>query len=91
MDRNKNIEEILYERGERYGEFKSHSDISQSLKEVMMNHSGYGWKNLSPSQRESLDMIVHKIARILNGDPNYDDSWRDIAGYAELIVKELNA
>jgi hypothetical protein len=35
-------------------------------------------------------MIVHKIGRILNGDPNYDDSWADIAGYAQLVVKELN-
>jgi hypothetical protein len=34
-------------------------------------------------------MITHKISRILNGDPNYDDSWRDIAGYAMLVVKEL--
>lgn len=34
-------------------------------------------------------MIAHKIARILNGDPDYDDSWVDIAGYATLVVKKL--
>ena len=34
-------------------------------------------------------MIMHKISRILNGDPNYVESWRDISGYAELVVKEL--
>lgn len=34
-------------------------------------------------------MIVHKIGRILNGDPNYADSWHDIAGYATLIDQQL--
>ncbi len=34
-------------------------------------------------------MIAHKIASILAGDPNEIDHWRDIAGYATLIVKEL--
>ena len=45
--------------------------------------------NLKSYQRESLDMIVHKIARILNGDPNHVDSWHDIAGYATLVELEL--
>jgi len=27
----------------------------------------------------------------LNGDPNYDDSWVDIAGYATLIAKRLQS
>jgi hypothetical protein len=40
---------------------------------------------MKSSQKESLEMIMHKVARILNGDPNYSDSWHDIAGYAKLI------
>jgi sulfur carrier protein ThiS len=39
---------------------------------------------------ESLDMIANKIARIVNGDPYYKDSWQDIAGYAQLIVNKLD-
>ena len=35
-------------------------------------------------------MIQHKIGRILNGDPNYDDNWRDICGYSQLVLDELN-
>lgn len=35
------------------------------------------------------EMIAHKIARILNGDPNYADNWHDIAGYATLIDLQL--
>jgi hypothetical protein len=41
---------------------------------------------LLPHQRESLDMIQHKISRILNGDPNIVDSWADIAGYAHIVA-----
>ena len=42
-------------------------------------------------QLEALDMIFSKIARIINGDPNYADSWHDIAGYAKLIDDRLVA
>lgn len=76
---------VLGDRGERYGEFEHHAAISQKLKDVM--RATPKWDQLSPSAKESLEMIQHKIARVLNGDPAYDDSWVDIAGYAELQVK----
>lgn len=81
-------DQLITERGSRYGKFKDGADIMQSLKDVMRDVDG--WNNLSVSQKEALDMIQHKIGRILNGDPTYDDSWKDIAGYATLIVNELN-
>lgn len=81
-------EALISERGSRYGKFKDGADIMQSLKDTMRDVDG--WNNLTASQKESLDMIQHKIGRILNGDPTYDDSWKDIAGYATLIVNELN-
>lgn len=81
------IDKTLSERGNRYGDFRNHGAISQRLKQVMI--STPGWANMNHYQREALEMIQHKIARILNGDPNYDDSWRDIAGYARLVEKEL--
>lgn len=81
-------EALITERGTRYGKFKDGADIMQSLKDTMRDVDG--WNNLTASQREALDMIQHKIGRILNGDPTYDDSWKDIAGYATLIVNELN-
>lgn len=82
------IDAIITERGSRYGKFKDGAEIMQELKDVMREVDG--WRNLTPSQREALDIIQHKIGRILNGDPTYDDSWKDIAGYATLIVNELN-
>jgi hypothetical protein len=81
------IETTLQERGERYGEFSQHAEISQYLKHVMVHTRS--WEKLAPYQREALEMIQHKVARILNGDPTYDDSWRDISGYATLVVQEL--
>jgi len=82
-----NINKTLEERGTRYGKFVDHASISQNLKYVMQTTPN--WSKLHPDQMESLDMIVHKIARILNGDPNYDDSWHDIAGYATLVAERL--
>ena len=49
------------------------------------------WSDLADDQRETLEMVAHKIGRILNGDPDYDDSWVDIAGYAKLIADRLQA
>ena len=83
-----NVNTTLEERGSIYGRFDTQADITQGLKDVMQKNSG--WRRLSPAQRESLEMIAHKIGRILNGDPNYADSWHDIAGYASLVDKLLN-
>ena len=76
------VESVLAERRKKYGKFSDHAQIAQSLKADM--HVCFNWHNLSPDMREALDMIQHKIARILNGDPTYKDSWVDIEGYAHL-------
>lgn len=81
------IATTLAERGKRYGEFTSHASITQGLKDRM--RLSPQWINLGQDQCESLEMIAHKIGRILNGDPNYADSWRDIAGYAQLVANRL--
>lgn len=81
------VHNILAERGKRYGTFQGHAILSQSFKDVMAG--GASFKQLKPTQREALEMICHKMARILNGDPDWVDSWRDVAGYAELVANEL--
>jgi hypothetical protein len=87
------IQEILVQRGARYGKFENHANVTQALKDVadhfLCNILGEPDK-LSAPQQEALDMIFHKIGRILNGDPNYVDSWTDIAGYATLIINQLD-
>jgi hypothetical protein len=81
------IDKVLTERGNRYGAFKDGANIMQQLKTVM--RSTDGWERLTDSQKEALEMIQHKIGRVLNGDPTYVDSWTDIAGYSQLIASEL--
>lgn len=87
-----NVDKTLAERGSRYGAFDGHACITQRLKRDMKAHQGgKAWDRLNASQKEALEMIVHKIGRILNGDPNYADSWHDIAGYSKLVEDEINA
>lgn len=81
------IEATLVDRGARYGAFTGHAEITQSLKSAMT--AAPKWPALAPDQKEALEMIQHKIGRILNGDPNYHDSWHDIEGYARLVADRL--
>lgn len=82
--------EILTERGERYGKFEKHAEVTQCLKTCVAQALETRSKVLVPDQQEALDMICHKIGRIINGDPDYSDSWRDIAGYAALVADRLD-
>jgi len=85
------IQEVLTERGSRYGKFSGHARVTQDLKDTIRDAISANFNfGFTPSQFEALDMICHKLGRIVNGDPNYADSWVDIAGYAQLIVDELN-
>jgi hypothetical protein len=81
------IDTTLAERGQRYGTFTGHAKITQRLKDEMRNHAG--WVRLCADQREALEMVAHKVGRILNGDPNYHDSWHDIVGYTKLVADRL--
>lgn len=76
------IENVLSERGARYGDFTDHAEISQNLQNAMRDAPG--WGRLSVDKKQSLTVIADKIARILNGDPEYKDNWVDIQGYAKL-------
>ena len=79
----------LTERGNRYGKFSGHAQVTQEIKRVMSRHAAALNKTFTDSQWEALEMIAHKIGRIINGDPDYADSWVDIAGYAKLVADEL--
>lgn len=81
------IDNTLTERGARYGEFPDHATITQGLKNTMQ--ASENWLKLADDQKEALEMVAHKIGRIINGDPNYIDSWTDIIGYTRLVEKRL--
>lgn len=86
------LDQTLQERGKRYGKFIDHAAVTQDLKRTISFHLSrlYPTRPIAPDQQEALDMICHKIGRIVCGDPNYADSWHDIAGYAKLVEDSLN-
>lgn len=81
------LDAVLEERGSRYGSFIKHAIITQRIKAVMADTPN--WIALNDDMVEALEMIAHKMGRILNGDPTYADSWVDIAGYAQLVADRL--
>lgn len=81
------IDNTLEERGSRYGSFDEHARIAQNIKRAMADSPN--WAILEDDMKEALEMVAHKAGRILNGDPNYTDSWHDIIGYIRLVEKRL--
>lgn len=82
------INEILEQRGNRYGSFADHASIAQALQDVLRDQPK--WGSMKPDSRQALTVICDKIARMLNGDPEYDDNWTDIIGYATLVLNRIH-
>lgn len=82
------VDETIKARHKQYGEYSVNSDLCQAIKDLFRVRPGY--RALLPYERESLDMIFHKVSRIVvgaeDGAPPSSrvDSWHDIAGYAKL-------
>jgi hypothetical protein len=80
---------LLTERGHEYGPFRDGAALMQGMKRLMADHARAHDKTFSDDQWEALEMIVHKIGRIVNGNPDKVDHWKDIAGYAMLVADRL--
>jgi hypothetical protein len=76
------VDAILQERESTHGDFNESSRFVQSIKTLM--ESTPNWEDLRDNQKESLHMVVHKIGRILYGNPCTKDHWDDCAGYSKL-------
>lgn len=80
---------ILQARGKIHGDFKDHARITSKLKDVLLeecrDRNLRGQPPLTLEMRESLDMIMHKVGRIIAGKADHLDHWDDIAGYARLV------
>lgn len=79
--------ETLNEREETHGDFGEQSAAAQAIKQILVGSPR--WPILTLPMRESLEMIATKLARLTHGDPTHQDSWDDIAGYAQLISTRL--
>ena len=83
------VDETLDTRAQSYGKFKDGATLMQAIKRSMAEHAARHNKAFADDQWEALEMIVHKIGRIVNGNPDVVDHWVDIAGYATLVADRL--
>jgi len=83
------VDATLDARAVTYGKFIEGAEIIQMLKRVVQNALNNRDKVLAHDQSESIDMILHKIGRIINVNPDVVDHWLDIAGYAQLVADRL--
>jgi len=80
------IKDTLHDRGASYGDFKTHAKISQAFKLLLEELCTETEKVLPDYQQEAIQMVFHKLGRVVNGDHMYIDSWRDMVGYLQLVV-----
>lgn len=76
------VNKIIEDRNSKYGGFDNVSNLNQEFRDLVLKRGS----KLNAVQEEALLMIMHKISRILCGDPNYEDNWVDIQGYANLAI-----
>lgn len=81
------IDALLEERGKTHGDFADHAAVTYAIKDAIASLGTID--RLNVVQREALDMIAHKIGRIVAGNPNHHDHWLDISGYATLVSQRL--
>ena len=89
------LDKILAGRGVDYGDFADNSQIAVRIKEACWPAAlenprfqclGYSDKAVVLN---AIDMIAAKISRLVTGRPLHGDSWQDISGYAELVVRHI--
>lgn len=80
--------QLLAEREQTHGNYSQTAQTAQMLKRLIRHAPSYA--DMSERQKESLEMIATKLARIMCGNPHEDDHFRDIAGYALLAIKGQN-
>ena len=79
-------DDLLAARGHEYGGFRLNAS------KIAAAAAGLDLAHLIRRNHPAvypIVMIVIKLAR-LSSNPDHLDSWRDIAGYAELMVTELS-
>ena len=80
------INDILDQRQKTHGNFEK---VARLDTELFSTFNTYLYSSLSNEQYCAIKMILHKIARIGCGDPEFIDHWQDIIGYAQLIINSI--
>jgi hypothetical protein len=75
-------------RDHQHGGLDAVGITSQQIKDSMREGVNWETNSLHPAAKESLDMIAHKVARVLSGhNPHDSQHWEDIAGYATAFMR----
>ena len=82
------IDAVLAHREGVHGSYADTSRTAQFIKQAL--REGTNWPLMRDDQKDALEMIATKLARILSGNPNLADHWDDITGYARLVSRSLH-
>lgn len=79
-------EKLVKDRAKTHGKFEETAFVASKLQQhsTITKHVG-----VTPQIEQARQMICVKLARVACGDPFVIDHWKDIAGYAELVVQYL--
>lgn len=84
------LKEVLVERGKSYGKYSQGIRTRVAIFEALTKHSLATNKLFIPDDLiVPLHDIINKIVRMV-ADPDNEDNYTDLAGYAELLREVRN-
>lgn len=81
------INALLAEREATHGDFRAVAQTAQILKDVLRTAPSFD--RMEHVQREAVEAICGKLARIACGNAFSAEHWEDVAGYARLVENWL--
>lgn len=87
IDRSNPVDQVISTQERVCGDFSLDAGMSQRLKAML--RGGENWHRLNAVEREALERMCGKLARIMTGNPHYKEHWDGIAGYARLVAQRL--
>lgn len=79
------IDTLLEQRHSTHGDFV-HTSNTYSLLQASIQ-GFYTNPDTNPMHKLAVDVILQKLARIVNGDPYFEDHWVDIIGYCTKALE----
>ena len=86
IDDEPSVQATLNERQSSYGCFEDVALVTENIIDALKQ---VNYNRMPKTHKMAMYMIASKMARIVNGDHNFIESWHDIAGYATLMENEL--
>lgn len=77
-------EQLVDERDADYGTFRSNALLIRALQKAFAEYSTV---ELDDVQLHAVNMVFMKLGRIGSAPAYHEDSWRDVSGYAECVLR----